>query len=348
MTSKSVKKNTRVKLKDVAVASGVHYSTVSRVMRPGSSGRISEDVAQRVRKVARELGYRSNVVAASLRTNSTQTIGLIVHDMSDPIYPPILHGIEAVLSPTGYSVLVANTGYNIDAEMDIVDRMASHLVDGIFLATTRIEDPIVATCQDMGITLVSVLRQTESGQISAVVNDCFGGMHKLVKNVISLGYRDIAVILAPQNLSTARERWDAIKITLQAVSIPLPDYRITFVDEMTTEEGERAARLLLAARPQPPELIICVNDLVAIGAIRSCRAAGLRIPADISISGYNDIPLVDMIDPPLTTVRMQLCEIGKEAGRLMLAHLDQSVRPTQVIRISSDLIVRGSLRDMKS
>jgi len=348
MTSKPAKRTTRVKLKDVAAASGVHYSTVSRVMRVGSSGQISEDVAERVRKVARELGYRSNVVAASLRTNSTRTIGLIVHDMSDPIYPPILSGIEAELSPAGYSVLVANTGYSIDVEMDIVDRMASHLVDGIFLATTRIEDPIVAACQDMSIPLVSVLRQTESDQISAVVNDCFGGMQKLVQNVISLGYRDIGVILAPQNLSTARERWDAIHITLQAAGIPLHDHRITFVNEMTTEEGERAARLLLAARPQPPELIICVNDLVAIGAIRSCRAAGFRIPDDISISGYNDIPLVDMIDPPLTTVRMQLCEIGKEAGRLMLDHLDKPVSPTQTIRIPSDLVVRGSLKDMKS
>ena len=348
MTGKSAKRNTRVTLKDVAAASGVHYSTVSRIMRPGSSGRISQDVTQRVREVARELGYRSNVVAASLRTNSTWTIGLIVHDMSDSIYPPILNGIEAVLSPVGYSVLVANTGYNIDAEMDIVERMASHLVDGIFLATTRIEDPIVARCQDIGIPLVSVLRQTESGQISAVVNDCFGGMQKLVQNVISSGYRDIAVILAPQNLSTARERWDAIQTTLQAAGIPLPDHRISFVDEMTTEEGERAARLLLATTPQPPELIICVNDLVAVGAIRSCQAAGFRIPADISITGYNDIPLVDMIDPPLTTVRMRLGEIGKEAGTLILAHLDKSVSSTQVIRISSDLIVRGSLRNMKS
>lgn len=348
MTSKPAKRNTRVKLKDVAAASGVHYSTVSRVMRPGSSGRISEDVAQRVRKVAQELGYRSNVVAASLRTNSTKTIGLIVHDMSDPIYPPILSGIEAVLSPAGYSVLVANTGYNIDVEMDVVDRMASHLVDGIFLATTRTEDPIVARCQDMDIPLVSVLRQTQSGQISAVVNDCFGGMQKLVQDVISSGYRDIAVILAPQNLSTARERWDAIQTTLQDAGIPLPDDRITFIDEMTVEEGERAARLLLATTPKPPEMIICVNDLVAVGAIRSCRAAGFRIPADISISGYNDIPLVDMIDPPLTTVRMRLGEIGKEAGTLMLAQIKHSVSPTQIIRISSDLIVRGSVRDMKS
>ncbi|WP_342069794.1 LacI family DNA-binding transcriptional regulator [Yoonia algicola] len=348
MTSKSTKRNTRVKLKDVAAASGVHYSTVSRVMRPGSSGRISEAVAQRVREVARELGYRSNVVAASLRTNSTLTIGLIVHDMSDPVYPPILSGIESILSPAGYSVLVANTGYNIDAELDIVDRMASHLVDGIFLATTRTEDPIVARCQDMSIPLISVLRQTESGQTSAVVNDCFGGMQKLVQNVIASGYRDIAVILAPQNISTARERWDAIQTTLQVAGIPLPDHRITFVDEMTTEEGERAASLLLAKTPQPPELIICVNDLVAVGAIRFCQAAGLRIPADISISGYNDIPLVDMIDPPLTTVRMRLGEIGKEAGTLMLAHLDQSDSPAQIIRVPSDLIVRGSLRDMKN
>jgi LacI family transcriptional regulator len=334
----------RVKLADVAAASGVHYSTVSRVLRPGSKGRISKSVAAHVKSVARELGYQPNTIAASMRTKSTSSIGLIVHDMSDPVYPPILKGLEAVLSPRGFVVLVGNTGYDIDVEMDIVDRMASRLIDGIFLATTRLEDPIVARCQDLGIPLISILRHTQAEDTPAVINDCFGGMKALTEKIVAVGHRDIAVILAPQNLSTARERWLGIKDVLTQHGIALPENRIAFVEHMSAEEGQRATKALLNATPQTPEAIICVNDLVAIGAMRACKEAGLNIPAEISITGYNDIPLVDMINPPLTTVRMRLDEIGKEAGKLMLAHLENSKLPPQTIRIDPELVLRRSLQ----
>jgi LacI family transcriptional regulator len=335
----------RIKLADVATASGVHYSTVSRVLRPGSKGRISEAVAEHVRAVARELGYQPNSVAASMRTNSTHSIGLIVHDMSDPVYPPILTGIEEVLSPQGFAVLVGNTGYDLAVEMDVVNRMASRLVDGIFLATTRLEDPIVTRCQELGIPLVSVLRQTQARDTPAVINDCLGGMQALTRQVLAWGHRDIAVILAPQNLSTGRERWRGIRDVLTENAMTLPEHRIVHVEHMSADEGERAARTLLAAGT-PPEAIICVNDLVAIGAIRACRAAGLTVPHDIGISGYNDIPLIDMIDPPLTTVRMNLKEIGRTAAGLMLAHMGGDAPPPRTVRIDADLVLRASLRNL--
>lgn len=333
----------RVKLSDVAAASGVHYSTVSRVLRPGAKGRISEDVAERVRSVAKELGYHANSVAASLRTQSTRSIGLIVHDMNDPVYPPILSGIEAALSPQGFAVLVSNTGYDLDVELDIVNRMAARLVDGIFLATTRLQDPVVERCEELGIPLVSVLRQTEAETSPAVINDCYGGMQAMTRHVLASGFRDIAVILAPQYLSTARERWQGIKDTLDQAGVELPDYRIASVPRMSVKEGKRAAETLLTAGERRPDVIICVNDLVAIGALRACREAGLSIPSDISITGYNDIPLLDMIDPALTTVRMQLHEIGKAAGQVMLAQFEgQPVTPiTQ--RVDCALLVRASL-----
>lgn len=333
----------RVKLSDVAAASGVHYSTVSRVLRPGAKGRISDDVAERVRSVAKELGYHPNSVAASLRTQSTRSIGLIVHDMNDPVYPPILSGIEAALSPQGFAVLVSNTGYDLDVELDIVNRMAARLVDGIFLATTRLHDPVVERCQELGIPLVSVLRQTEEEASPAVINDCYGGMRAMTQHVLDSGFRDIAVILAPQHLSTARERWQGIKDTLDQAGIALPDHRIATVPRMSSEEGKRAARTFLSSGGSRPRVIICVNDLVAIGALRACREAGLSIPSEISITGYNDVPLVDMIEPPLTTVRMHLHEIGEAAGNVMLSQLAGQLVKLQTVRVRSELLVRGSL-----
>ena len=333
----------RVKLADVAAASGVHYSTVSRVLRPGAKGRISKDVAERVRSVAKELGYQANSIAASLRTQSTRSIGLIVHDMNDPVYPPILSGIEAALSPQGFAVLVSNTGYDLDVEFDIVNRMASRLIDGIFLATTRLQDPVVERCEELGIPLVSVLRQTADETTPAVINDCYGGMCAMTQHVLSAGFRDIAVILAPQHLSTARERWQGIKDTLDHAGVTLAEHRIATVPRMSAEEGKRAAATLLQAGECRPEVIICVNDLVAIGALRACREAGLSIPSQISITGFNDIPLLDMIDPALTTVRMHLHEIGAAAGQVMLDQLSGQIVSPQTVRVGSQLVLRASL-----
>lgn len=344
--SASDKRARRVKLSDVATAAGVHYSTVSRVLRPGLKGRISDDVAERVRAVARELGYQPNAVASSLRTQSTRSIGLIVHDINDPVYPPILSGIESVLSPAGYAVLVANTGYGAEAEIDFVNRMAARLVDGIFLATTRLKDPAVDRCEQLGIPLVSVLRQTESGTTPAVLNDCFWGMETLTSRIIDAGHRDIAVIIAPQNLSTALERWNGVKAALNKCGLDLPEHRVAQVTRMSTLEGERVAKTLINATSEPPEVILCVNDLVAIGAIRACRQAGFAVPTDISISGYNDIPFMDMIHPPLTTVRMHLDQIGKAAGEMMLEYLANPNLPARTERIKPDLILRNSLRNL--
>lgn len=340
-------KSTRVRLSDVAAASGVHYSTVSRVMRPGSKGKISQSVVDRVQKVARELGYRPNRVAASMRTQSTGTVGFVVHDLSDPIYPPILHGIEKQLSPMGFSVLVGNTGYDLDLELEIVGRMASSQIDGIFLATTRLDDPVVERCNELGIPVVSVLRQNREQNIATVTSDCFGGMQKLTRHILELGYRDIAVIKAPQYLSTAQARWQGIKTVLDESDLILDQSRIISVGRMSAEEGERTARLLIKALPQPPEVIICVNDLVAIGAIRACNELGFRIPEDIAVSGCNDIPFMDVISPPLTTVRMDLDEIGKVAGELMLERLNSSDTEPKTVVVNSELIVRNSLSDLR-
>ncbi|MDU8913752.1 LacI family DNA-binding transcriptional regulator [Aestuariicoccus sp. MJ-SS9] len=345
--SVSEKRARRVKLSDVASASGVHYSTVSRVLRPGFKGRISDDVAERVRAVASELGYQPNAVASSLRTQSTRSIGLIVHDMNDPVYPPILSGIESVMSPDGYAVLVGNTGYGVDAELDLVNRMASRLVDGIFLATTRLKDPAVERCEQLGIPLVSVLRQTASGHTPAVMNDCFWGMEALTTHIIESGHRDIAVIIAPQDLSTAQERWQGVQAAMNKHGLSVPKHRLAHVDRMSMDEGERATKALLAAAPVSPEVIICVNDLIAVGAIRACRDRGLRVPTDISISGYNDIPLMDMIDPPLSTVHIHLRQIGKAAGEMMLEYLSNPDLPAQTKRVKPELVLRGSLRDLK-
>ncbi|SIS77938.1 transcriptional regulator, LacI family [Roseivivax lentus] len=337
------RKARRVKIADIASAAGVHPSTVSRVLRADPRGRISESVAERVREMAKTLGYRPDAVAASLRTGSTQTIGVIVHDIEDPVYPPILRGIEQRLLERGFMTVVGNTGYDPHAEAEMFEQMANRMVDGVILGTTRLQDPVVQRAQELGVPLVSVLRSTEHLECSAVVNDCASGMRELVDAVVAHGHRDIAVIAAPQDLSTARDRLSGLRAGLAAHGLEVPEERLFTVERMDVEAGRRAASTLLERRPDPPQVIMAVNDLVAIGAIQACRARGLRVPDDISITGYNDIPLVDMIDPPLTTVAMNLSEIGMRSADCLLDRLSAPEAEPQLTRVRPELRLRESL-----
>jgi LacI family transcriptional regulator len=339
----SRRRHARIKLTDVAAAAGVHVSTVSRVLRDDRSGRVSPTVAERIRSTAQALGYTAHPLAAGMRTQSTLSVGVIVHDISDPVYPPILGGIERRMGAAGYMVVLGNTGYAPAAELAMLDQMAARMMDGVILCTTRREDPVVERALAMDIPLVSVLRRTDAGLCSAVVNDCAMGMHALTQAVLDRGHRDIATIGAPQDLSTACERHAAVCETLRANGVALPDDRIAFVPQMNVEEGRRAMLDLLARRGAPPSAVIAVNDLVAIGAMQACRTAGLNCPSDISITGYNGIPLMDMIDPPLTTVAMDLPGIGMQAADLLLEHLGNPQMAVRVDVIAPVLRLRESL-----
>nr|WP_255702779.1 LacI family DNA-binding transcriptional regulator [Roseivivax sp. GX 12232] len=289
------------------------------------------------------MGYRRDVAAASLRTGSTQSIGVIVHDIEDPVYPPILRGIEKRLLERGFMTVVGNTGYDIQAEAEMFEQMATRMVDGVILGTTRLRDRVVELALELGVPLVSVLRNTERLECSAVVNDCAAGMRELVDVVVAHGHRDIAVIAAPQDLSTARDRLRGLQEGLAAHGLDLPPDRLVVVDRMDLASGRAAASALFDRQRRPPQVIMAVNDLVAIGAIQACRERGLSVPGDISITGYNDIPLVDMIDPPLTTMAMNLSEIGRRSADRLLEQLSFPEAKPQLTRVMPKLQLRASL-----
>lgn len=333
----------RVKMTDVAAAAGVHVSTVSRVLRGERMDRVSPTVANRIRAVALDLGYTTNPLAAGMRTRTTRSVGMIVHDISDPIYPPILSGVERYLGSAGYVVVLGNTGYDPAAEIRMLEQMQARMMDGVLLLTTRREDPAVARALDLRMPIVSVLRRTDAGLCSAVINDCAAGMREITRAALDLGHRDFAVIGAPQTLSTARDRLIGVTETLAEAGVSLPEDRLIFVPSMNAEEGRLAMQTLLARRPDTPDIVICVNDLVAIGALQACRASGLLCPNDISITGYNDIPLLEMLAPPLASVAMDLSTIGERAAALLLEHLANPQMPTRIETVAPALRLRGSL-----
>ncbi|MAX74397.1 MAG: LacI family transcriptional regulator [Nioella sp.] len=333
----------RTRLVDVARAARVHASTVSRVLSHDRNGRVGAETAERIRAVAAELGYVPNVSAAALKTRASRLIGVIVHDIADPVYPRILNGIEGRLATAGYMAIVGNTGFDVEAETDMFERMSARLVDGVILGTTRLRDPVVRRADELGVPLVSVLRRSEDPVCAAVVDDCRVGMHALAQAVASAGHRDIGVIAAPQHLSSGKERLESLLEGLAAHGLHVAPDRMVFVPRMTSQEGAAATAQLLNRRNNPPSIIMAVNDRVALGALRTLRQAGLRCPQDVSLTGYNETHPLDLIDPPLASVAIDLEGIGAMAADRLLARIETPDLPRKVERILPRLSLRASL-----
>lgn len=328
----------RLTLQDLARHVGVHYSTVSRVMNPQTRHLISDEVAQRVLAAAAGLGFRPNRIASSLRTRRSHTVGVVLPDITNPLFPPILMGIEQVLLASGYVALVANAGSDRQHQRFVVDQMLARQVDGLILATLTWRDPILAHCLEDGIAVVAVNRSGAQGTVPDVVCDDRIGMRLTVGHLAELGHRHIAHIAGPQSLSTGRLRKQGFVAAMKAHGLAPC---LVSVDAYVREAGRAACAAILQQFPAVTA-IAAGNDLIALGCYDALRAAGRRCPEDMSLVGHNDMPLADMLAPPLTTVRIPHHEMGAQAARLLLDHIRGAAHDTPHIVLPPLLIVRGS------
>jgi LacI family transcriptional regulator len=335
----------RTTLKDIADTIGVHASTVSRALDPRTRHLITAEIAERIVAAARELGYRPNAIASSLRTRRSMTIGVVVPDMTNPVFPPILRGIEDTLSARGYIAMIANSDSDPERESILLDTFRARGVDGLILASAQREDPAISRAVEEGIPIVTVNRKVEDPNISSVTNDEASGMALAVGHMVGLGHRAIAHIAGPQSLSTGLMRYQAFLAALRAAGIAPERDLMTFAAGFNEAEGERCCRTLLdlgAPRARRFTAIVCANDRLAIGAVKALRERGLACPQDVSVSGYNDMPLVDRIDPPLTTVRIQKREAGARAATLLLERLSDPQHGAAHLVLPVELVVRDS------
>lgn len=334
-----IRKSARVRQSDVAKAAGVHTSTVSLALRAKTRHLISHEQVEHIERVARHLGYRPDAVAVSMRTGKSRLLGMLLHDISDPVYPPIVRGVESAGREHGYMLMLGNTGYDAAAEAELLETFASRRVDGIILATTRLHDPIVETCLASGLPAVSVFRRPADGSIPSVLNNCRGGMAQMVAAVQDMGHRKLAYISAPHDISSGKDRYDGVMDALR----PGSSCSVEMLDELTADAGYRATRNVLARHATPPDAIICVNDLVATGAYRALDHAGLRCPQDVSVTGYNGLPFGDLLNPPLSTVGIQLFEMGVAAGEALIRMIEGEAVAVESVWLEPKLIIRESL-----
>ena len=334
-------RNKRITIEDVAREAGVHASTVSRALNPGKRALVTREVALRVAATARRLGYTPDPVAAGLRTRRSATIGVLIPDIANPLFPPILRGIEAALAEAGYTAIIANTDNDALRARDAVDRLAARRVDGVILATVSRRDPLLDRCRKLGLPVVLVNRSTGGGATSAVLTDDEAGAALAVRHLALLGHRAIGHVAGPQRLSTGAGRRGGFVAALRAVGGESGPPPIAEAASYGIEAGAHAAAALLAAHPRITA-IVAANDLLALGCYDEARRRGLACPRDISITGFNDMPFADRFDPPLTTVRIAQRAMGAEAARLLLAEIENPRSPKREIKLQPELVVRGS------
>ncbi|MEP6558943.1 MAG: LacI family DNA-binding transcriptional regulator [Burkholderiales bacterium] len=330
-----------VTIREVAAAAGVHVSTVSRALDPAKRSLISAEVLRSVERAAERLGYRANRAASALRTGRTRTIGVLVPDITNAVFPPILGGIEASASARGYFVFLANVPDPALAK-DVVERMLAQQVAGVISAIAMRDDPLTALLLRDNVAAVLVNRADESGRLSAVVSDDRLAMKLAVDHLVALGHRRIAHLAGPQNVPTGLARCQGFEQALRDHA--LAPLGVIECDRYSREAGRTAMQHLLA-ESAGATAVVCCNDLVALGAYDALRAAGLRIPQDISITGHNDMPLVDMIEPPLTTIRLPHRELGWRAAEMLLEWIEKPATQARIpstVVLRPELVVRGS------
>jgi LacI family transcriptional regulator len=330
-----------VTLRDVAQRAGVHPATASRALSPATRLLVSDATARRVVQAAAELGYRPNAMARSLRTRRSHTIGVLIPDLNNPLFPPMVRGLEDRLAADGYVALLGNTDGRLDREQQVFEQMRARSVDGYALATASLSSPVLAEAARDGLTVVLMNRLAEDYDFPAVSVDNERGARLAVAHLAALGHTRIGYIAGPQGLSTGLNRYRGFLAGMQAAGLAVRPGSVAFADAFSIEEGQRCGRRILADRPQCTALA-AGNDMLAVGCYAAIEEAGLNCPADVSVVGFNDMPFIDRLRPPMTTVAFPHYQLGTEAARLLLERLSGSEKPPTVLYLVPELVVRGS------
>jgi LacI family transcriptional regulator len=329
-------------LRDVASAAGVHPATASRALNPGTRLLVSEETAQRVTEAAERLGYRPNSVARSLRTRRSHTIGVLIPDLNNPLFPPIIRGIEDRLAEHGYVALIGNTDADPGKERLVFDQMRARHVDGFVLATATLNSPILAEAATAGLPLVLMNRTAQDYPFSSVSVDNEQGVRAAVAHLISLGHTRIGHIAGPQDISTGAARLRGYQEAMRSHGLAVNPGEIVYATGYTVEDGLRCGRELLEAADDLTA-VVAANDMLAVGCYGALDALGLRCPEDISVIGFNDMPFVDRLHPPLSTVRFPHYQLGTEAARLLIERIESGEgNPVKILFLAPELIARGS------
>jgi DNA-binding LacI/PurR family transcriptional regulator len=326
-----------VSIKDVAKAADVSYSTVSRALN--DSPRVKTETKKQIQRIAAEMGYLPSAVARSLVKQRTQTIGIVVTTITDLFFAEVIHAIEETALVHSNSVILANSHGEPERELQAIRNLRERRVDGIILVSgcSSREELCAEKMTGVPIVIINNVHQEHIGH--SVEVDNVGGGRMATQHLLELGHTRIAHIAGPAWEWDARERQSGYEHALQAHDVPV-DPTLIIRGNSRPHGGIKAMQQLLSISPRPTA-VFCYSDATAVGAMRAARAAGLRIPHDLSVVGFDDIDLAPFLEPPLTTVAQPKRKMGETAVQMVLALLEGDA-PVEDCVLPSRLVVRES------
>ncbi|WP_167758850.1 LacI family DNA-binding transcriptional regulator [Thermaerobacter sp. FW80] len=326
-------------IRDVAQRAGVSQSTVSRVIN--ERGYVSDQTRRRVLEAARALNFRPNFLARSLVQKSTRTLGLVIPDITNPFFPAIVRGVEDAAARAGYTVLLTHTDDDPHREAEAVVQLRERWVDGMIIAPQAYQTSHLHDLVHSGVPTVFIDRVPPRLNVDAVSSDNEHGAWLAVRHLVELGHRCIAHVAGPKTSPTAQAR-------LRGYQRALAEAGISFKRDLVFEGGFRfeggvyAAKQLLNRRPRPTA-VFAANDLMALGVLHATTEAGVEVPHELAVVGFDDILPAVLVSPPLTTVAQNSYDLGARAVELLLDRISGRWQgPGRHVIVSPRLVVRGS------
>jgi LacI family transcriptional regulator len=332
-----------VTIRDVARAAGVSVATVSRVFN--NSGPVHEETRARIREVAREMRYTPNSAARSLITARSNTLGVLLPDLYGEFFSEVIRGIDQTAQQHGYHVLVSSS-HETQARIEGAMRAMRGRVDGLIVMSPDIDAPTLAANLPESLPVVLLNCAVEGTSYDAISVDNFGGAYAMVRHLLSTGRTRVAIITGSSRNYDARERLRGYRAALRDAGVNRGEgggedgWEIP--GDFTETGGYHAARAL-AALPNRPDAVFAGNDAMAIGALSAFRELGLAVPRDIAVAGFDDIPMARYMSPPLTSVHVEISELGTQAMEVLLAAVSEKNRhERRQVVLSTTLVIRQS------
>ncbi len=324
---------------DVAHRAGVSTATVSRVLSGAAPAR--EATRTRVLEAAEALGYRPSGLGRALKRRATLTIGLLVTDIGNPFFPQIVRAVEDEAHARGYGVVLGNASDDPDRELAYIDLLLDRRVDGLIVASSRATRRHADRLAAARMPVVLLNSEAPAAGLHGLATDHRAGARLAVEHLLALGHRRIVHIGAADALAAAAApRREGLRGGMAAAGLD-PDSLIVVTSDGTVEGGARAAAAMLRGDTRPTA-VACYNDLVAIGVLRTLRQAGVAIPGEMSVVGFDDIELAAWTDPPLTTVRQPTGELGRRAVERIASALSGTAPAPSLEILAPSLVVRGT------
>jgi DNA-binding LacI/PurR family transcriptional regulator len=333
-----------VTIKDIAKQVDVSHSTVSRALH--SSSLVAESTAESIRRTALKMGYLPSAAARSLKTNRSQALGVIVSSVEDPFFGEILQGIEEVTQNYGYSLFMAASQHDPQREQAIVQTMSEHRLDGVIICSASFKAEQNRQFLAYGIPIVVVNNQAAEDYYYSIYHDDVDGSRQITRHLLELGHQRIAYLGNSSSGRTTIDRLAGFKQEMDTARLAIPAGYIHDVSGSSPEEGLAGLEHFLGLSNRPTALV-CFNDMMAIGVLKGLLMAGVRVPEDMSVTGFDNIVFSAYTNPPLTTFDQPKRFIGKEAARLVLELLNapspnELPKQPKVHTLKGSLLVRQS------